>query len=134
MSYTVEEIKQLITTCDGVATLFEAVDTRDGGGIEPPILIQVISGCYSKSEENAILSAIKHTITSYYAKLNVEKQRGLSDSNEVSKIYLKYIDKCETINSLVKLCIDKHLSTKLEDRKICNIVYTILAKAIPGAW
>lgn len=134
MSYTIEEIEQLTKTIDGVAELLGAVDTRDGGEIEAPIIMQVISGCYSKSDENAILSAIQFSIDTNNNKLKYEKLRGALDTEEICIMYQKYVEKGQLVYNLVKICINKHNSSKSEDIKTCNIIYAILAKSIPGAW
>lgn len=134
MSYTVEEVIQLVQSLDGVATLLEAVDTRDGGEIETPIILQVISGCYSKSDENAILSAVQFMIDSHKNKLKFEQYKGTSDTDPVCQMYLKYIEKGELMYNIIKICLEKHRSTNPVDKNLCNVLYTILATSIPGAW
>lgn len=133
MGYTIEDIVELSQTTEGVATLIDCVSTSDGGEIETPIILQVISGHYSNSEKENILLAVQSMINSYKRKITEEQYKGSSEGDFIYQIYLQYIQKGELMYNLIQLCLDKHKSTNPKDIALCNTLYAILATSIPGA-
>ena len=133
MNYTEDEIAMMVQSHEGFATLLKGVDTREGGEIGAPIVMQVISGDYSKSDENAIISAVQFMIDNYKSKLEFERYKGLSDSDPVCEMYLKYIAQGELMLTIIKVCLSKHTSTNVTDIRVCNLLYAILATTVSGA-